>query len=69
MEACQAGLSPLTEELLTPGEDLTTVLNGYDIPEEQELAQAVSSILPRMDTADVEMEEVNVTTRGQPYRL
>ena len=66
MEACQAGRSPLTEELLTPGEDLTTVLDGYDIPEEQELAQAISSILAHMDTADVEMEEVNVTTGFEP---
>ena len=66
MEASQAGHSPLTDELLTPGEDLTTVLDGYDIPEEHELAQAISSILPRMDTVDVEMEEANVTTGFEP---
>ena len=66
MEVSQAGSSLLMEELLAPGEDLTTVLNKYDIPEEQELAQAVSSILPRTDTMDVEMEEVNMATGFEP---
>ena len=65
-EAGQAGCSPLTNELLALGEDLTVMLDEYDIPGEQELAQAVSSILPHMDAADVEMEEVNVATGFEP---
>ena len=51
----QAGRSPLTEELLAPGESVTMVLDQFEDPE---IAQAVSNILPHMDTADVEMEEV-----------
>ena len=62
----QAGHSPLTNELLAPGEDLTTVLDEYNIPGEQELAQAVSSILPHTDAVDVEMEEVNVAMGFEP---
>ena len=65
-ETSQAGHSSLTDELLMPGEDLTTVLNGYDIPEDHELAQAISSILPCTETLDVEMEEANVTTGFEP---
>ena len=65
-EVAQAGRSPLTDELLALGKDLTTVLDEYDIPGEQELAQAMSSILPRMDSADVEMEEVNVAMGFEP---
>ena len=62
----QAGHSPLTEELLALGEDITTVLDEYNTQEDLELAQAVSSILPHTDTADVEMEEVNVTLGFEP---
>ena len=51
----QAGRSPLTEELLAPGESVTTVLDQFEDPE---IAQALSNILPHTDTADVEMEEV-----------
>ena len=51
----QAGQSPLTEELLALGESVTMVLDQF---EDLEIAQAVSNILPHMDTADVEMEEV-----------
>ena len=62
----QAGHSPLTEELLALGEDITTILDEYNTQEDLELAQAVSSILPHTDTADVEMEEVNVTSGFKP---
>ena len=65
-EANQASHSPLMDELLALGEDLMTVLDEYDISEEQELAQAISSILPRTDTTDMEMEEVNVATGFEP---
>ena len=60
MGASQAGHSPLTEELLAPGEDVTTVLDyQYDAQEDPEIAQAIAHIPPCTDTADVEMEDVN----------
>ena len=63
----QAGHSPLTEELLALGEDVTTVLNDqYDMQEDPEIVQAVSNIPPRTDPVDVEMEDVNVTTGFKP---
>ena len=62
----QAGHSLLTEELLALGEDITTILDEYNTQEDLELAQAISSILPHTDTADVEMEEVNVTSGFKP---
>ena len=52
----QAGQSPLTEELLTPGEHITVVLD--DQYEDPEIEQAVAHIPPCMDLADVEMEDV-----------
>ena len=51
----QAGRSPLTEELLAPGENVTTILD--DQYEDLEIAQAVSNIPPHTDPADVEMED------------
>ena len=51
----QAGRSPLTEELLAPGENVTTVLD--DQYEDPEIVQAVSNIPPCTDSADVEMED------------
>ena len=51
----QAGQSPLTEELLAPGESVTMVLDQFKDPE---IAQAISNFLPHTDTADIEMEEV-----------
>ena len=44
----------MTEELLAPGESVTTVLDQFEDPE---IAQAVSNILPLADPTDVEMEE------------
>ena len=52
----QAGRSPLTEELLAPGEHVTTILN--DQYEDPEIEQAVAHIPPHTDPADVEMEDV-----------
>ena len=60
MEASQAGRSPLTDELLAPGEDVTTVLDyQYDVQEDPEIAQAVAHIPPHSDAMDVEMEDIN----------
>ena len=47
MEASQAGCSPLTDELLAPGEDVTTVLDyQYDVQEDPEIVQAIVHIPP-----------------------
>ena len=51
----QASRSPLTEELLAPGEHVTTVLD--DQYEDPEIEQAVAHIPPHTDLADVEMED------------
>ena len=51
----QAGRSPLTEELLAPGESVTTILDLQY--EDLEIVQAVSNIPPHADSADVKMEE------------
>ena len=51
----QAGRSPLTEELLALGENVTTVLD--DQYEDPEIAQAISNIPLHMDLADVDMED------------
>ena len=60
MEASQASRSPLTDELLAPGEDVTTVLDYQDdVQEDLEIAQAVVHIPPRTEATDVEMEDVN----------
>ena len=51
----QAGRSPLTEELLAPGESVTTILDlQYEDPE---IAQAISNIPLHVDSADIKMEE------------
>ena len=55
MGTSQAGQSPLTEELLAPGEHVTTVLD--DQYEDPEIEQAVANIPLHMDPADVEMED------------
>ena len=52
----QAGRFPLTEELLAPGEHVTTVLD--DQYEDPEIEQAIAHIPPCMDLANVEMEDV-----------
>ena len=42
MEASQAGRSPLTDELLALGEDVTTVLDYQDnVQEDPEITQAM----------------------------
>ena len=51
----QAGRSPLTEELLALGKNVTTVLD--DQYEDPEIVQAVSNIPLYTDPADVEMED------------
>ena len=52
-EPSQVGCSPLTEELLALGEDVTIILdNQYDMQEDPEIVQ--------------EMEDVNVTTGFEP---
>ena len=51
----QDSQSPLTEELLAPGESVTTILDlQYEDPE---VVQAISNIPPCADSVDVEMEE------------
>ena len=65
-EAGQASRSPLTNELLAPGEDLTTVLDEYNIPGEQELAQAISSILSCTDATDMDLGEANIAMGFKP---
>ena len=62
-QTVQPGCSPLTSELLAPGEELTEVLDYEDVEENDpgvpdlEIAQAVAHI-PRADAfADVEMQE------------
>ena len=55
-----AGWSPLTNELLTPGENLTNVLNYEYV---QEVMEAISNI-PKLD--DVEMREVNAPLASDP---
>ena len=65
--ASQAGHSPLTDELLTPGEDVTTVLDyQYEVQEDPEIAQVVAHIPPHTDNADVEMEDVNAPLDFEP---
>ena len=54
-EADQASRSPLTEELLAPRENITTVLDKLE--EDPEIVQAVANIPLRADLADVEMAE------------
>ena len=55
MGTSQAGRSPLTEELLAPGEHVTTVLD--DQYEDPEIEQAVANIRPHTDPVDIEMED------------
>ena len=60
----QAGQSPLTEELLAPGESVTTILDlQYEDPE---IVQAVSNIPLCVDPVDVEMEEEEEATGFEP---
>ena len=57
-ETNQACRSPLTEELLAPGEHVTTVLD--DQYEDPEIEQAIVHIPPHTDPADVEMEDATL---------
>ena len=67
MGASQAGHSPLTDELLAPGEDVTNVLNyQYDMQEDPEIAQAIVHIPPCSDAMDVEMEDINTPLGFEP---
>ena len=63
----QASRSPLTDELLAPGEDVTTVLDyQYDMQEDLEIAQAVVHIPPCSDAMDMEMEDENAPPGFEP---
>ena len=65
--ASQTGHAPLTEELLAPGEDVTTVLDyQYDTQEDPEIVQAVLNIPPCTDMAQMEMEDVNAPLGFEP---
>ena len=67
MGVSQAGCSPLTDELLALGEDVTTVLDyQYDAQEDPEIVQAIVHIPPHADTVDVEMEDVNAPPGFEP---
>ena len=67
MKASQPGHSPLTEELLTPGEDVTTVLDYQDdVQEDPEIAQAVANIPPHSEATDMEMQDVNAPQGFEP---
>ena len=58
--ASQASHPPLTDELLAPGVDVTTVLDYHDdVQEDPEITQAITDIPLRTDSADVEMRDVN----------
>ena len=62
-QTVQPGCSPLTSELLAPGEELTEVLDYEDVEEndpgipDPEIAQAVAHIPPANAFAGVEMQE------------
>ena len=63
----QASRSPLTEELLAPGEHVTTIL--HDQYEDPEIEQAVANIPPHTDLADVEMEDATSGFEPEVSRL
>ena len=67
MGTSQAGRSPLTEELLAPGEHVTTILD--DQYEDPEIEQAVAHIPPCTDPVDVEMEEATLGFEPKVSRL
>ena len=64
---CQAGRSPLTEELLAPGEHVTTILD--DQYEDPEIEQAIAHNPPCMDLANVETEDVTSGFEPKVSRL
>ena len=67
MEASQASRSPLTDELLAPGDDVMTVLDyQYDVQEDPEIVQAVAHIPPCSEATDVEMEDINAPLGFEP---
>ena len=61
----QAGRLPLKDELLAPGEDVTTVLNYQDDTQEDP-EKAVMNIPPCSDKADVEMQDVSTPLGFEP---
>ena len=66
-ETSRAGCSPLTEEFLALGEDMTTILDDqYDMQEDLEIAEAISNIPPHTGLVDMELEEENVTLGFEP---
>ena len=65
--ASQASHSPLTDELLTLGEDVMTVLDYQDdTQEDPEITPAITNIPPHSDEADVEMQDVNAPPDFEP---
>ena len=67
MGASQASCSPLTDELLALGEDVTTVLDyQYDMQEDPEIAQAVAHIPPHSDATDVEIVDETAPPGFEP---
>ena len=59
----QASHSPLTDELLPPGENVTQVFDYDDDMQDQEIAEAIANI-PCPD--DVEMQDVNAPPGFEP---
>ena len=62
----QTGRSQLTDELLPPGEDVTNVLDYDNVQEDPEITQAVAHIPPRIDMADVEMQDEGAPSGFKP---
>ena len=66
-KASQPSHSPLMEELLAPGEDVTTVLNYQDnVQEDPEIAWAIVNIPPCSEATDMEMQDVNAPLGFEP---
>ena len=66
-KASQPGRSPLTEKLLIPEEDVTTVLDYQDdVQEDPEIAPAVANIPPHSEATDVEMQDINASPGFEP---
>ena len=66
-KASQPGHSPLTEELLALGEDVTTVLYYQDdVQEDLEIAWAIANIPPHSEAMDMQMQDVNAPPGFEP---
>ena len=70
-ETSQSRCSPLTNELLAPGEELIRELDYEDIEETEptsylEIVEAVANILKADDCADVEMQDIRPPPGFEP---